>query len=243
MLPARTSPDRPSSSRSSGKSLVSSLQSKLKSGRIYLEATNVGHFPKHCTFLADTWVVESPIYYGLYSAAPILLVTALNILFILRIHALYNRIEQRVVQAHGFILRSDPCQYSSACASLPSYLQTELLSTVKETSAIINSTFQPPSNVRWPGCVTTLCPTSLHCLAGSLAIFVSFMFFGLTMGKFVIVVRAGRRKWSLAKLRELSSYSPISVAFVQDGTVLFLLSERSSLIFFAHQILWYLVID
>ncbi|KAJ7670778.1 hypothetical protein DFH06DRAFT_1293742 [Mycena polygramma] len=148
------------------------------------------------------------IYYGFYGAGgPILFVTALNILFILRIHALYNRATKMLM----FLI-----------ALLFLEFTTELVIIIKETTATVHNTFEPPKGVHWPGCATT--PSSFSELVGWVpAIFVSLMFFILTMVKFVLVFRSGHREWSLGKLREVKSYSPILMAFVLDGTVFFLI--------------------
>ncbi|KAJ6470728.1 hypothetical protein C8R47DRAFT_1222388 [Mycena vitilis] len=152
-------------------------------------------------------VLLSYLVMALVPSAPILLVTALNVLFILRIHALYNR-----------SLKMLTC----LCLLFLLELSTELVSTAKEDVTVVRSAFEPPQGVHWPGCVTTA--SSFSELVGWLpALFVSLMFFVLTIIKFAIVFRTSHSEWSLGKLRELKSYSPILAAFVRDGTVFFLL--------------------
>ncbi|KAJ7623056.1 hypothetical protein DFH06DRAFT_1305356 [Mycena polygramma] len=147
------------------------------------------------------------VYYGIYDIGPLLLITALNILFILRIHALYNRSLKML-----------------ACLAVLFLLEfvAGLVLTVVVTSDTIRNASEAPKGVHWPGCVTTVSSFS-ELVAWIPAIFVSSMFFILTMIKFVVVFRTGHSEWSLKKLREYKSYSPILAAFVRDGTVFFLL--------------------
>ncbi|KAJ6451674.1 hypothetical protein C8R47DRAFT_1229758 [Mycena vitilis] len=101
-------------------------------------------------------------------------------------------------------------------------LASILVITVKEAVTTAQNAFEPPQGVHWPGCVTIV--STFPALVGWVpAIFVSLIFFVLTMVKFVIVFRTSHSEWRLDKLRELKSYSPILMAFVRDGTVFFLL--------------------
>ncbi|KAJ6505792.1 hypothetical protein C8R47DRAFT_1315968 [Mycena vitilis] len=147
------------------------------------------------------------VYYGIYDIGPVLLITALNVLFILRIHALYNRSLKML-----------------ACLAVLFLLEfvTGLVLTVVVTADTIRNASEAPRGVYWPGCVTTVSSFS-ELVAWIPAIFVSSMFFVLTMIKFVVVFRTGHSEWSLKKLRECKSYSPILAAFVRDGTVFFFL--------------------
>ncbi|KAJ6467699.1 hypothetical protein C8R47DRAFT_812894 [Mycena vitilis] len=160
-----------------------------------------------CTREGVSVEVNCRIYFGFYSATPILLATAINILFILRIHALYNRsLKMLICLCLLFILE----------------VATDMVSTVEEATDVIHRTAGPPSGVHWPGCVTTPSSTSVL-IAWLPSLFVALMFFGFTIVKFAIVFQAGHSEWSLNKLRELGSYSPILAAFVRDGTVFFFL--------------------
>ncbi|KAJ6506180.1 hypothetical protein C8R47DRAFT_1101497 [Mycena vitilis] len=147
------------------------------------------------------------IYYGIYEAGPILLITSLNILFILRIHALYNR-GLKMLAGLIFLFFVE--------------LVSGLVLTINEAAVAVHNVTKPPQGVHWPGCATTPAIFS-QLVVWVPAIFVASMFFILTLVKFVIVFQSSHSGWSIGKLREINSYSPIMVAFVRDGTVFFLL--------------------
>ncbi|KAJ7633369.1 hypothetical protein DFH06DRAFT_1222669 [Mycena polygramma] len=160
------------------------------------EGVSVKYFNPH--------TLSCHIYYGVYDSGPVMLATTVDILFILRIHALYNRSLKML-----------------ACLILL-FFGYILVITVKEAVTTAQNAFEPPQGVHWPGCVTIV--STFPALVGWVpAIFVSLIFFILTMVKFVIVFRTSHSEWRLGKLRELKSYSPILMAFVRDGTVFFLL--------------------
>ncbi|KAJ7611517.1 hypothetical protein DFH06DRAFT_1244319 [Mycena polygramma] len=137
-------------------------------------------------------------------SGPILLITALNILFILRLHALYHRSLKMLACLAVLFLRS-----------------AGLVLTVVVTADTIRNASEAPRGVHWPGGVTTVSSFS-ELVAWSVLtvtnLWTTAMFFILTMIKFVVVFRTGHSEWSLKKLREYKSYSPILAAFVRDGT-------------------------
>jgi len=162
------------------------------------------------TFAVDTrlglTVAFCKQYFLFWGIGPILYTTLLNIIFVMRIHAIYNR-SVRILALLIFLLVGEFC--------------TELAITIISTKDTMATTFVLPPVLQWPGCLSGA-PTTMALLGWVPTLCVALIFFILTAMKFIhlVQVQSSGEKFSF---KNFKIFSPFFMAFFRDGTIYFLL--------------------
>ncbi|CAL1715440.1 unnamed protein product [Somion occarium] len=128
-----------------------------------------------------------------------------NIILVLRIHALYNRRRRILLLLMCLVIIE---------------LAIELYSTIGELSGA--QVLDPPLGLPWSGCIFLPPDTRRYTLpAWVFCLFVAFVFFLMTMYKFIALTRGG---YYLGGSTAWERAPPVLFTFVQDGSIYFLLT-------------------
>ncbi|KAF8987152.1 hypothetical protein BDQ17DRAFT_1435826 [Cyathus striatus] len=137
-------------------------------------------------------------------AGPIVFTTLVNIVLILRLHALYNR------NRKGMLL--------FLCLTLFVELGVELYICVKTPLMTTSAAFSAPFGLPFTGCLTNI-QTNYTLLSWIPCLIVAFIFFFMTAYQFFRTIqRLEGKLWGFWRRK---SFSPMLLAFFRDGTVFF----------------------
>ncbi|KAF9003890.1 hypothetical protein BDQ17DRAFT_1325793 [Cyathus striatus] len=135
---------------------------------------------------------------------PIIFTTTVNVILILRLHALYN---------HNFKV------LLFLIISLLAEFGSELFISTKVAMIAAPAVFTAPLGLPIPGCLTSV-ETKFTLGSWIPCLLVAFLFFFMTMVKFFKSTQKGGRT-AAWKLAEQKSFSPLLMTFFRDGTVFF----------------------
>jgi len=147
-------------------------------------------------------------YWVFWDITPILYSTLLNIFFVMRIHAIYNR----SVKVLGVLIALLVVEFGAELGVI--------VVVIKET---IRTTFVLPPMIGYPGCLGV--PSRMmNLFAWIPAIIVALTFFIMTVVKLVVITRTeahgGRTVFGM---KYPGSLPPLLIAFFRDGALFFLL--------------------
>ncbi|TFK31569.1 hypothetical protein BDQ12DRAFT_729437 [Crucibulum laeve] len=154
-----------------------------------------------------------PVVVHNYRGGPIVFATIINIIMLLRVHALYH---------HNFKV------LCILIFALLGEFSAELFISIKYAILLTRSLFTPPLGLPLTGCLAVP-NTGLTLVAWVPGLVVAAFFFAMTLWKFIDTARKSQ-KAPIWKVREWKTLSPFLVAFIKDGTIFFFLITLTLLV-------------
>ncbi|KAF8997629.1 hypothetical protein BDQ17DRAFT_1428965 [Cyathus striatus] len=134
---------------------------------------------------------------------PIVFTTLVNVVLILRLHALYNQ-NRKVLLFLGLTILTE--------------FSIELYTSIKTSLMTTSAVFSAPFGLPFTGCLTTV-ETKYTLLSWIPCLVVAFVFFFMTAYQFFRTIQKSEgRLWGFWRMK---SFSPLLLAFFRDGTVFF----------------------
>ncbi|KAJ8094584.1 hypothetical protein PM082_010590 [Marasmius tenuissimus] len=159
----------------------------------------------HLVSLIDDYNLSCRAYLPFYPAAgPIVFTTTVNIILIMRLHALYGR-KKKVLAFLTFVLIVE--------FAFELYISTAI------AVAMSRGAIEAPPGINLPGCLSVK-PTGLELFAWVPCLIAATLFFSMTIRELFVSLRTANT--DLMRARTLSqTLSPLVVTFYQDGAIYF----------------------